>query len=252
MPGELRSVLAKKEPQRQPPRVLVKEIQDVLVLARFRGGARDARELAVHAVEHLDENREQNPDSQPSCRIECRHQEPQKSGGESYLVGGDRTRCEAADNQVFEKGIEIARRQLLRPPLDIVQKNLPPLFRIVVVPDAVQMERNVSVHGLPIRRQRADLDYIDVSCLEVRCVERSRAEKRRGFGLAADSRIQDHLRSLRGQPREEPLIDQQIGGDDDESIAKMSATATQHLPYCGSRGVLVDDVFANALRWRRQ
>src|SRR5271154_4561691 len=252
MPGELRSVLAKKEPQRQPPRVLVKEIQDVLVLARFRGGARDARELAVHSVEHLDENREQNPGSQPSCRIERRHQESQKSGGKSYLVGGDRTRCEAADNQVFEERIEIARGQLLRPPLDIVQKDLPSLFRIVVVPDAIQMERNVTVHGLPIRRQRADLDYLDVSGLKVRCVERFRAEKRRGFGPVADTRTQDHLRSLRGQPGEEPLIDQQICCDDDESIAKMSASATQHLPYCGPRSVLVDHVFANALRWRRQ
>ena len=114
------------------------------------------------------------------------------------------------------------------------------------------MERNLAVHGLPIRRQRRDLDYIDVSGLEVRCVERFRAEQRRGFGPVADTRTQDHLRSLRSQPREEPLIDQQIRCDEDESIAKMSASATQHLPYCGPRGVLVDDVFANALRWRRQ
>src|ERR1700735_4922658 len=114
------------------------------------------------------------------------------------------------------------------------------------------MERNVTVHGLPIRRQRGDLDYLDVSGLKVRCVERFRTEKRRGFGPVADTRTQDHLHSLRGQPGEEPLIDQQICGDEDESIAKMSASVTEHLPYHGSRGVLVNDLFANALRWRWQ
>src|SRR5215472_18555265 len=104
--------MAEVESERQIPRVLVEEIEDVLVLAGSRGGPCDAGKLSVDPIEHFYKDRDEHTHAQPSRVIQRGDHEPEQTCRQGDPVGGNPSAGEAANQKVFEGWIEILRGQL--------------------------------------------------------------------------------------------------------------------------------------------
>lgn len=235
-PGPGRPVGGKVSAEGEIPRALVEEIEDVLELAGFRRHVLDARQLTVDTVEHFNADRKDDSGQQPPIQEQPGDEEAENPGSQCHLVRRDRCRRQKTDEKVLERRIEIGRRQILRPLLDVIEEHAPGTLDVGVIRDSEQVHGHVAALLADVgieRRQRREAHAGVASGPQG--IEPAGIDGQQQLRALFRRRSDGHVHRLHDQPIEQPLVDQQVTRHDHHSIPPVNGLG-DHPPSVRTRG----------------
>jgi len=218
-------------PDGEVPGILVKEIEDVLQLSDPRGHQLDAGELAVHAVENLDDEGEENRRGEQTAPKQPRAEERKDGGDRRHLIRRDRSRCQEPHQEVFERRVEQQGGKILGTLVDMVEQHRLRVRGVFGTRNADEMNRYIAALPRPIGWKGRRGNTGKVASLSVRqgadarSVERAQ-QLRWCIGCGSDQ----HVGFPCQEPLEQALVDDQVGSHEQKTIRQLVRGSGEQRP----------------------